>query len=440
MQRRSFLRTLATAPAAFAAGPRLSAENQAAPSACPPDDNQKLAGLSLPQLRDQYRRDLFDDWLPFMDKHVIDRQYGGFLCNTGMDGVHADENKRTTYEGRGIWVYSFLYNHFGRQVKHLEAAARSVEFILKAMPSSDDAVWPRDLTRDGKPLTAGEIYGDLFVAEGLAEYSLASGERRYSELAKQVVFKCLRLYDQPNFRPDVGRSFLGPAAPPFPGARAQGTWMVLLRCATQMLQQRPDAQLEQLASRCVDAIMRFHYNPEFRLNNELLNHDLSRPTGVYGQLVYTGHAIETLWMVMTEALRIKNEALFREAAARFRCHVDVSRDGVYGGLFQNLRNVEQNLWSLDKELWPHEEALIGSLTVLDHSGDAWAAEMFSALYTYVREKFPLHSHGSPLWMHASDRKVSFEAYARLPKRVENYHHPRHLMLNLLRLERMMERS
>ncbi|MCP5117846.1 MAG: hypothetical protein GY953_44065, partial [bacterium] len=44
-----------------------------------------LADLTLEELRDQYRRDLFGDFLPFMEKYVIDHEYGGFLCNTDRD-------------------------------------------------------------------------------------------------------------------------------------------------------------------------------------------------------------------------------------------------------------------------------------------------------------------------------------------------------------------
>jgi hypothetical protein len=43
--------------------------------------------LPLEQLRQQYRFDLFEDFLPFMDKYVIDRQHGGFMCTTDHDGA-----------------------------------------------------------------------------------------------------------------------------------------------------------------------------------------------------------------------------------------------------------------------------------------------------------------------------------------------------------------
>jgi len=36
--------------------------------------------------------------------------------------------------------------------------------------------------------------------------------------------------------------------------------------------------------------------------------------------------------------------------------------------------------------------------------------------------------------------VEFEAFKAMPKRIENYHHPRHLMLNLLSLDRMIKKG
>ena len=80
------------------------------------------------------------------------------------------------------------------------------------------------------------------------------------------------------------------------------------------------------------------------------------------------------------------------------------------------------------------------MMIIERTGALWAKDMFDRMYAHVRAKYPLKSRGSPLWMYASDRRVTYEAFARMPKRVENYHHPRHLMLNLLSLERMIVRG
>jgi len=408
------------------------------PRAKPTD---RLAGKTLAQLRDQYKTDLFTDFLPFMEEYVIDPRYGGFMCNADHHGQQVNPNKLSWFEGRGIWVYSFLYNNLAREQKYLEVARRSLEFILSIRPTGDD-LWPKELTREGKALTSadGEIYGDLFIAEGLAEYSKAIGECSHWDTARELVLKCVRLYDRDDYRPTIGQTYLGPNAPRFPGARIQGVWMVLIRVVNQMLEMRADSELERVASRSVNAITNYHYNPEFQLINELLNHDLSRPQNEYAQLVYTGHGIENLWMLMLEAQRLRDDKLFDTLTAWFRRHVEVAWDDVYGGVFRNLQNVDKNIWILDKVLWAQEEVLIGCMMVIERTGAPWAREMFDRMYTYVRDRYPLKTHGSPLWIYASDRRVTHEAFLRMPKRIENFHHPRHLMLNLLSLERMIKRG
>jgi hypothetical protein len=115
----------------------------------------------------------------------------------------------------------------------------------------------------------------------------------------------------------------------------------------------------------------------------------------------------------------------------------VSLDRVYGGLFRNLRNVDTNDWTMDKTLFPQQEALIGAMMMVEQTGDAWAREFYTALDQYTRARFPMKDIGSPLWQVTGDRQVT-----RTPdmKRAENYHHPRFLMLNLLASERLVQRS
>ena len=67
------------------------------------DPDGKLAGLTLEQLRDQYRKDLFDDFLPFMDKYIIDHELGGFMCHTDRDGSHLSTKKNSW----DIWDYYY---------------------------------------------------------------------------------------------------------------------------------------------------------------------------------------------------------------------------------------------------------------------------------------------------------------------------------------------
>jgi N-acylglucosamine 2-epimerase len=435
----SLLAGIAGRPASDAKKISLPLPDQALHAPLPTDEYQHetFSAAELRQLKHQYEYDLYEDFLPFMEKFVIDHEYGGFMCTTDRDGTHLSTDKSQWYEGRGIWVYSYLYNNLKQDPKYLDVARKSVEFVLRHKPSGD-AFWPSAFSREGKAIGAPDTrtYGDLFIAQGLAEYGKASGDDAYFRLAKEIMDKCLRFYDRPDFWPEAVQSYLGKEAPLVQGARVQGPWFVLLNLSTGMLDYQSDPNVLAIADRCLDAIMNRHWNPDFDLNNEILNHDLSRRQDDIGQFVYTGHAIETLWMVMFEAARRKDKALFELAAKRFKRHVEVAWDDVYGGVFRSLNHVDKNIWLVDKVLWAQEEVLIGSLLAFEHTGWKWAKDWFIKMYNYVHEKWPLKKHGHALWDNGTDRRVTYVEHY---NRVENYHHPRHLMLNLLALDRMIGR-
>jgi mannose/cellobiose epimerase-like protein (N-acyl-D-glucosamine 2-epimerase family) len=404
-----------------------------------PIENPPPVPLDLQQLRQDYRRDLFDDFLPFFDRFVIDREYGGFLCSVRPNGELVSSEKRIWYEGRGTWAYSYLFNNFAPEQRYLDIAAASVALIQRSRPGKGDEFWPKVLNRDGSPASPPdtEMYGDMFVAEGFAEFSRATGNRSYWDQAREIVFKCVRRFDRIDYHPAIGETYLGPGARPFPGARIGGVWMVLIRTISQMLEAGEDTELRQILDRSIDTYLQHHFNPRFQLFNELINHDLTRPANEYEQLVYAGHAIEILWMMMYEARRRNDNSLFDRSAASFRRHCEIAQDRIFGGLFRNLRNVDENNWTLDKTLFVHQEALIGSMLLVEETGDPWASAFFSELNGYARAMFPMRTLNSPLWQLISDRQVRPTPEM---TRAENYHHPRFLMLNLQAVKRLLQRQ
>ncbi len=446
MKRRQFLFRAAAAgasPMAVAgiALPSHAAVPNSAPARLAHADAERLMGYSLPELRELYDRDLFVDWLPFMQRHVIDAEYGGFLCNTDFDGVHANLNKDALFEGRGIWVYSTLYMRFGREERYLDVARRSVELLRKSLPP-DDALWCTQLERDGTPASpAGSVIAtDVGIAEGFAAFAQATGQQEYLDRAKQLLCKCIRAYEQPDYYPAVGHGYFGAAAPPLAGARILGSWMIMLRTTAQILAMDADAEFDRFARRCAGAVIDHHFNSSFELYNELLNRDFSRPGDPYGQLCNLGNIFEMTWMLLDEATRQRDTAMFQLCAQRLRRHALVGWDPVYDGVFHNLLSVDENRYALDKLLWAQSELLVDMLYIYDRTSAPWAAELFGQTYKYVRERFPLKARGSPVWMYATGRKATFKEFAALPKRIENYHHPRHLIHNLLRLEAMCSRQ
>ncbi|MFC1607734.1 AGE family epimerase/isomerase [Candidatus Latescibacterota bacterium] len=394
-----------------------------------------LAGLSLTQLRDSFHRDLFDEYLPYLEKYAVDSEYGGFMCSCHADGIRIDTNKRAWYEGRGLWLYSYLYNNLSPDPAYLEFARKTADFALGLKPVGD-TFFPATYTREGEPLSGGEIYGDLFIALGLQEFSKTPGNESYRDEAKAILTKCLRMYDSPDY---PGKPFL-PGGPDITAPRMLGHWMMTMRVATQMLEAAPDPEVEVIADRCVDALLNYHYNPEYGLFNEVLNHDFSRtaPDNPYSQWSYTGHAIEVLWFLLDEALRRNDRVLFDNAAEKFVNHVEVAWDDVFGGVFRSLDNVMEDRWTLDVVLLFQLEALVGCALLVEHTGSPWAKAWYERFYRFIKDRFePIEGGFSP-WISSGDRTGTPDIFS--APRIGNFHYPQCLMFNILALDRMIERD
>ena len=68
--------------------------------------------------------------LPFWDEYGIDHKYGGIMCSLDYDGTLLDTRKNLWFLGRAIWIYSFLYNHFGKSPEFLEVAKKTRNLYL----------------------------------------------------------------------------------------------------------------------------------------------------------------------------------------------------------------------------------------------------------------------------------------------------------------------
>jgi mannose/cellobiose epimerase-like protein (N-acyl-D-glucosamine 2-epimerase family) len=404
-----------------------------------------LAGMSLPQLRRRYHDELFGNVLPFWATYGIDRQYGGVMHGLDYDGSLVATNKVTWFQGRAIWVYSFLYNRFEQNPEYLDIARQTKDFLLEHAPQPD-GWWAEEFSREGNVIRPfrGDIYGMYFAAEGLQEYAWAARD----DEARQVAFDLMRMLDRRIHEPD----FVCMGAD-IPGQRTQGLWMVVLNTARQMVARWPDAGLQAALDEAIENIIDRHYNPEIGLNNEVLNRDFSRPEE-HAAKCLLGHSVETLWMIAEEALRRGHERLWDLCTERIRRHLDVGWDHVFGGLSQWV-NVDHGgyVWPeytpigttlvfrgvgeffYVKPLWALNEILVATLNILEQTGAGWAARYFELAQQVIDEKYSMKKYGQPGYMLFADRRMT-----RVPHsaRQDNYHPIRQLMLNILTLDRMIE--
>lgn len=430
--RRNFLKQntlagLGLIGSATLAGSLLPVDAQASQS----QDLKKITGLDLRKLRAQYKEALLNKFIPNLGKFVVDHELGGFMCSVDiLTRKLVNTTKRAWFEGRGIWMYSFLYNNLDKNPDYLEIARKSKDFILKRLPA-DGSYYISSFTKEGDPIgdTEGDIYGNLFVAEGLAEYAKATAEPKYFDQAKEIVLKAVQRYDRPEF------TYNYKAENRVSGPRILGHWMILLSVCTQMLRQRSDKEIRALADRCVDSIMNHHLNKDYRLLNEALAHDMSPLTdplaSQYGDM---GHGCETLAFVMNYAVLIKDPELFKRASKEFKRHVDSSWDDVYGGYYHELTHVDKNIWTLNKLRWVHEEILIGAMILIEHTGDEWAINCYAKTEAYIRKNYVRPEYAFVI--DSGDRKMQKHTQVR----AEHYHYPRQLMVGILAIDRIISRG
>ena len=60
--------------------------------------------------------------MPFWTKFSVDQEYGGYLCGFMRDGELFYEDKSVWQQGRSLWMFSKLYNEFGKKQEWLDAA------------------------------------------------------------------------------------------------------------------------------------------------------------------------------------------------------------------------------------------------------------------------------------------------------------------------------
>ena len=408
--------------------------------------------MPLGDLRNELHDQLFNAVLPFWDKYGIDHENGGIMCSLDYGGGLARTEKMLWFQGRAIWVYSFLYNHFQKDPHYLEIARQTKDFLYDHA-LQPDGWWAEVLSREGKVLRpfSGDTEGMYFIADGLQEYAAATGDESAREAGLELYKKLFRYFNNPDFR-YRGADFeylwnLDRAV------RPQGLWFLNLNIATQILKRGNDAEIAAAADTCVDAILRRHFHPEIGLNTEMLYFDFTRPKEEEYKVRF-GHSIEALWMLMDEADRRGDRALWETCAERIRRHIDAGWDHIYGGLMQWV-NVDQGCYVWPKEtppgtsveyqfageyeymktLWGLNEVMIATLKVFARTRAEWAAHYYSLAYQLVKENFSQKSRGYPAgYTLFADRRMTPQPHV---ARQDNYHPIRWLMLNLLTLDAML---
>lgn len=377
----------------------------------------------------EFQHYLFVDYLPFLDQHIYDREEGGFLWNSNYRGEIISTDKRTWYDARGAWVYAQLYQQLQANPLYLERASQTLEFLMN-VKQEGQLLYPWSYDRRGNTLAEreGDLYGNLFVAEACIAYADAASEPRYRDRGRALLLEAFAFQQQPAYRYLMDYA---PTDKPVHVQNVLGHWMIFLRISTGYLRSGRDTQVEEIAATCVQELTQVHYREDCGLMLEVRVDKGNSEEGLWNDFVYLGHAIESLWMLMDEALRLGDTGLFDRAATRFKKHVEVAWDPIYGGFFHALQSIQTHQLLPDKVLWAQHEALMGCLLLWRHNACPWAAEWSVRIWDYLLDHYPLTDLPYRPWRIGGDRRLAGHPEG---KRIENYHHPRLLMAGIGYLE------
>ncbi|MBU4400328.1 MAG: AGE family epimerase/isomerase, partial [Planctomycetes bacterium] len=257
-------------------------------------DRNKIPVRRLEQLHKQYRASLFDDIVPWWEKHSLDRQCGGYFSLLERDGRPWATDKYMWMTGREIWMFSHLHNHYQKNPAWLDAARLGADFMLKHafLPDGSGKMCFR-LTSDGRPVSKVlSIYTEVFASIGIAELSRAAGD-------EQLWAKALAMYDFliPRFGRPSDTALLGyPIDAQF---HLHAHDMCRITVAWVFNEIQASQQFEDDLTLSVESIIGKHWKPDLHALLENVAPDGSPLLDLpEGRMFMPGHAIESAWMLM----------------------------------------------------------------------------------------------------------------------------------------------
>lgn len=288
----------------------------------------RLGGMTLQELLDHHRNYLKNTYIPNWDR-AVDLKYGGF-SNVAIPGREPKFDKKGMYfQGRAIWMFSYLYNHITHDKKHLDAAIRGRDFVVKHALKSDYS-WISFVSREGKPESEPlDHYGDIYMVMGLAELYKATKDKKDIELAVNTAKSVMSRLVSPSYQHVDAHV---PALEP--GTRRLPSWQHFLNALTALLRVHSDPAIEYIARYCVRVICEKHWQPESGVLLEMLD-DRFRPYTFdapnWGDFTPRGisgwHSIQACWMVMDDSLRVKHYPTYRQGvqmgvSTLEKCYID----------------------------------------------------------------------------------------------------------------------
>lgn len=338
------------------------------------DNFQQLAAL--------YKNTLFNNVIPFWEKHSIDWEQGGYFTCLDRQGKVYDTDKFIWLQNRQVWIFSMLYNQVEPREDWLKVAANGAHFLAKNGRDAEGN-WYFSLTRDGHPLVQPyNIFSDCFAAMAFSKYALASGEDWAKAIALQAYHNVLRRKDDPK----------GKYNKTYPGTRPMKSLavpMILANLSLEMAWLLPGDQLAQVLDATVQEVMN-DFLDQRGLMYENVSLDGSHLDCFEGRLINPGHGIEAMWFIMDIADRHHDTQTINQAVDVVMNILNFAWDQEHRGLyyFMDVEGHPPQQLEWDQKLWwVHLESLVALAMGLRLTGRSDCWEWYQKMHDYTWSHF-----------------------------------------------------
>ncbi len=337
----------------------------------------------------QYKNELLNNILPFWMHNSKDVKNGGFFTCLNRDGSVYDTDKFMWLQGRGVWCFSYMYNHVAKKQEWLDMALHGADFMEK-YGRDDEGNWYFSLTQDGKPLLQPyNIFSDCFATMAFASLDKAKPDDRYKKIALDTFHNILKR--QHNWKGGYNKAY--------PGTRQLKNFslpMILCNLSLELEHLLGTDKVQELIPGVVREVMEVFYQPGLGLILENVYENGSFCDSFEGRVLNPGHAIEAMWFIMDLGNRIGDEALITKACNIMLDTIEYGWDKEYGGIFYFLdikgRPPQQLEWD-QKLWWVHVEALVALAKGYKFTGDDRCREWFLRVHDYTWKNFKDPDHG-----------------------------------------------
>lgn len=332
-----------------------------------------------------YHDYLLNDCIPFwLHSDLLDRKYGGYITSVDREGKSYNNDKSVWFQGRGLWTFSALCNHYGKRDEWLEAAKLGKDFLEKYCVDTDGRMF-FTVTQDGRPLRKRRYYySESFYVIGMAEYALATGDRDALEKAEKCFDMMYRLYKDPasdpyKITPKTYASTRAEYAVAVPMVLVNGS-QILRRCDPAKAD-----YYSKIVRDVIGDILKYSFKPELHCVLEDVLADGSLIDNPAGRTINPGHSIENSWFMLCEALYSNDKDLLQTCLNIQDWSFERGWDKEYGGVsyFVDLNGRPCEQLEHDMKLWwVHCEILIASLMAYGVTHDEKYWKRFEQVHEY----------------------------------------------------------